>query len=334
MKNEKKLESFKLYLRGKYPKINTWRPLFYQTRAFLKYIEDDVENLTKDDMLRWKIYINEKFMVNGNIKRIMGVNLFTKWLGRDELRLPIPHQVEANIITMSDKEIERYIDASKENALWELIAILQVDGILRPGEFANLKIKNIDFNSLKLYLDDTKTGNNYIMISPRLAKAIENYLPYRAPIEGHEEYLIIIPNGRYRGRAPTKLGSFILNQTKKIALEAGIDKHVTPYVVKPSVITSDFNNHVNPKVIQHKARHGRLESTMRYDHSTDKDIQRHFLEEEKKRLIPAANLDEKQMKKMLFERFITGELDKETFKRSIDLLSESDRKDYEGIGYV
>ncbi|MGC9308789.1 MAG: hypothetical protein ACP5FL_08465 [Thermoplasmatota archaeon] len=37
-----------------------------------------------------------------------------------------------------------------------------------------------------------------------------------------------------------------------------------------------FSNHVNPKIIQRKARHKRIESTLRYDHTTDAMVMEHW----------------------------------------------------------
>lgn len=43
---------------------------------------------------------------------------------------------------------------------------------------------------------------------------------------------------------------------------AGITKYVAPYIIKPSSITCDFNKHINPKIIQRKARHSKIETTL------------------------------------------------------------------------
>jgi site-specific recombinase XerD len=75
---------------------------------------------------------------------------------------------------------------------------------------------------------------------------------------------------------PAPFGGFIKRLTKKIAKEAGIKKYCAPYIVKPSAITNDFNNHVNPKIIQRKARHRKIETTLRYDHVSDELVREYF----------------------------------------------------------
>ena len=51
--------------------------------------------------------------------------------------------------------------------------------------------------------------------------------------------------------------------------KAGITIYVAPYIIKPSSIALDFNKQVNPKIIQRKARHKKIETTLRYDHVSD-----------------------------------------------------------------
>ena len=45
-----------------------------------------------------------------------------------------------------------------------------------------------------------------------------------------------------------------------------------------TLINNSFNNHVNPKIIQRKARHRKIETTLRYDHVSD-DMVREYFEE-------------------------------------------------------
>ncbi len=105
---------------------------------------------------------------------------------------------------------------------------------------------------------------------------------------------------------------------------AGITKHVTPYIVKPSVITSDFNKQINPRIIQRKARHKNVKTTLRYDHTDDKMVKDHF-ERQTFTLDPSA-LSDKEKTRLMFDRYLKGEIDIETYKRSLDLLHGKHRE--------
>ena len=45
---------------------------------------------------------------------------------------------------------------------------------------------------------------------------------------------------------------------------------------KESSITCDFNKQVNPKIIQRKARHSKIEATLQYDHVSDEIVREYF----------------------------------------------------------
>jgi integrase len=251
-------------------------------------MDKPINEVTKEDMLNWRGYLLHTYMKNGNARRVASANHFTKWLERPDLKIPVPCQEHSNKIVLSEQELNDYLEASKENPFWHVIALFQIDGLLRPSEFSYIKLSNLDLDNQTLYLDDTKTGNNYIILSPRLTEAIKNYLSYREPKPEFEEYLIIIPNGTYKGKAPKPFGGFINRTTKKIAQKAGITKYVAPYIIKPSSITLDFNKQVNPKIIQRKARHRKIETTLRYDHVSDDMVRKYF---EKMNLPTKYNVD-------------------------------------------
>ena len=198
--NEKILEKWWQHLRGKYRKKRTRKVEYSSVKLCLQWINKPVYKITKQDLNRWRAHIVEHFMTNGNCRRISCVNQFFKWYGKKHFKLPIPKQELTNKIILSDAELDKYLETSKEDPLWHLVALLQIDGLLRPGELRDIKLKNIDFDNQKLYLDDTKTGNNYIILSPRLSEAIKEFLPHRNPLPQYKEYLITIPRGKYKGQ--------------------------------------------------------------------------------------------------------------------------------------
>ena len=270
------LEKYHQHLNLNYRKKTTIQNYYYHVRKFLQWINKPIDWVTKDGMLNWRGYLLHTYMKNGNARRVASANHFTKWLEREDLKIPVPAQEHSNKIVLSEQELNDYLETSKEDPFWHVIALFQIDGLLRPSEFSILKISNMDLDNQIFYLDNTKTGNKYIILSPRLTQAIKEYLPYREPKPEFEEYLIIIPNGTYKGKVPKPFGGYINKTTKQIAKKAGITKYVAPYIIKPSSITLDFNKQVNPKIIQRKARHRKIETTLRYDHVSDDMVREYF----------------------------------------------------------
>lgn len=181
------------------------------------------------------------------------------------------------------------------------------------------------------YLDDTKTGDNHIIMSPRLQDAIDDYLPNREPKPEYRDYLIIMPKGRYKGMPPNERGEFVRNHTKQIAVRANIEKYVSPYIIKPSSITCDFENKINPKIIKRKARHRRIETTLRYDHTDDDMVRRHFEERD----LDFEHMPYKEKQRVLFSRYLQGEIDVKTLKQGLETLENKiNQKDNQHIGYA
>ncbi|MHA1748904.1 MAG: hypothetical protein ACTSYF_09735, partial [Promethearchaeota archaeon] len=130
---------------------------------------------------------------------------------------------------MSHEELEQYKNAAN-TPMEKLIVTYQIDGLLRPGEFFNLRISLHDCKNQKLYLDDTKTGDNYVIMSPNMIKAFKEYLLYRVKPKREEDKdkLLIIDKGSHYGFAPSPNSDFIYRVTKRIAARAGFKRSVYP----------------------------------------------------------------------------------------------------------
>ncbi len=102
-------------------------------------------------------------------------------------------------------------------------------------------------------------------------------------------------------------------------------------IIKPSSITCDFENRVNPKTIKRKARHKRIETTLRYDHTDDNMVRQRF--EERDLNIDHMSLQDKQ--RLLFNRYLSGEIDLDMLKNGLDTFNnQSHRKNNEDVGYA
>ena len=102
-----------------------------------------------------------------------------------------------------------------------------------------------------------------LYLTPLMVKAYKEYIPHRVPPRHSEDddKLIIIDKGSHYGLAPSTNSDFIYRKTKKIALRAGFERSVYPYLIKPSAITDGFNKQINPKILQRQARHKKIETT-------------------------------------------------------------------------
>ena len=324
---EQALHEYQKYLSRNYRKKTTQRNYYKSVKKALHWFKEhknitDSDTVTREDLEDWRAYCNEHYKQNGNVSRFNALNnFFVHFQGKKDYKISVPASIRANKHVMNKDELITYIRAA-ETPLEKMVVLLQIDGLLRPSEIARIKIGNLDLENHRLYLDDTKTGNNYIIISPRLTDSIQTYLGTRRQPRDIKDLdmLIIMKTGRYAGYAPKDAHSFVYGMTKRLAARAGFTRNIYPYLIKPSVITNDLNEHVNPKIVQRKARHKRIESTLRYDHTSDEMLVEHFhSQHEPVSVTTESNYED--MARVLLDKLLAGEIDNGTFKKSLDILA-------------
>ena len=329
--------------RQEYRKKHTRRNYYRHVKAFLQWIKENkgkknTEDVQPVDTAEYKAFCMDTYEVNGNVGRLNGLNNFVaKFLGRKELRVVAPDSKATNKQVLSKNELQKYINVTR-TPLEKMVVLLQVEGLLRPTEICELKISNIDFVNRKLYLDDTKTGDNYIILGKTLVDAIKEYLKYRVKPKKKEDedMLIILDRGSHKGFAPaTGRSDFVYNLTKRLSIRVGITRSVYPYLIKPSAITNLFNENVNPKIIQRMARHRHIETTLRYDHTND-NIVREFLDKQNHKEEFRENNEIRIQDKALtlVDKLISGDLDNETFKKGLEILKLQNDEKEDLISYV
>ena len=195
-----------------------------------------------------------------------------------------------------------------------------------------LRISLHDIQNQILYLDDTKTGNNRVILTPNMIKAYKYYMMYRVKPKHKEDEdkLVIIDKGNHNGLSPTPQSQCIYRKTKKIAARAGFVRSVYPYLIKPSSITNGFNNKVNPRILQRQARHSRIETTLRYDHTDDEMTKEYF---NQLQAPSPENLKPGEDAKEWLDKLLSNDIDIKTFKTGIDVLLPHRQKEGD-IGYI
>ncbi len=222
------LDAYWQFLRRKYRSDHTRKNNIKFVKLFLKWISEtkskNLEELTTDDTQDYKAFCLETYKINGNVGRLNAINNFVDdFLKKPELKITAPRSVQVNKQVLSEEELARYKNCA-ETPLEQLIVIYQIDGLLRPGEFYKLRISLHDINNQILYLDDTKTGNNSVILTPNMIKAFNEYLPYRIAPKQQEDNdkLIIVDRGSNYGLAPSPDSDFIYSTYKTNSNEGRI----------------------------------------------------------------------------------------------------------------
>ena len=126
---------------------------------------------------------------------------------------------------------------------------------LRVSELINLTVDNVNFEELKLTIV-SKNNCRVILLDKTTKQLIQKYLEKRT----HEsKYLVVNKNGNQL------TPRYIQLMIKKYGKESGIQKKITPHVLRHSYAAHLLEQGVNIKIIQQLLGHSNLSTTQIYN---------------------------------------------------------------------
>jgi len=308
------IEEFRRYLKQNNKRDYSKNTMHCYVEGVTNTLKDkDLDNLTQRDLDDISIGLKDKGQKPNTIRlRHAAINVFCREiLKREDLHLQIPWQKRTIKDSIPPKEMERILEAAKTKSKLDYAVLLIFnDGALRISEVCNLNLDDVKFATLELYLRDSKTGNDIVTMTTRVADAINDYILYeRQPAEKNEQALFISKRGRRIGQ------HFVRSHVKALAVEAGITTRVHPQRFRTTSITHLLNNKVNPISVQHHARHADLRQTMEYNRPTQQDmkgdIERVFVKKEL--------LDNEDRIRASVDKYYKGEITKDELQTLLDV---------------
>jgi len=335
---KKETESFKKWLSTQYNKTlykkyrikkhlhpRTQRDIISRTQTILcRHIGKLPSALKKADISDYEDYSLATFEPNGNNSRFQALNYILCYLNHKDWCLKIPSPQRKRYETLNPRERHRLVQVIENmTPLEKAISYLALQSTRRPGDTLEIKLDNIRFDDHSILLDTSKTNmhiiargdSDRISMTPRIEKAIREYLLVRKDIipkkKEYSPYLFLHPSGKYKGRP---IGYEKIRKTiKKIAALADIDKQVTPYTLKRTEISREFDRGVNPEIIRIRAGHSNPETTLRYDHKNEKEVTDYLFSPEYNDDITVLSLEDQ--KRLLAQKALRGEMPWEIYQQ-------------------
>lgn len=269
------IQQYRDYVCGRLPKYNTRKAYTVHPRLMLQYIQKPLEQITQTDIDRYIQYCYTNRKHNGNALRFWSIRQFLDWAGRDDLIIPIVTPKDAGKQALNEEETDKLLSTIEElSPLHRLVFYLEYDTIRRPDEIRKLKISD-RYGYLLRY--DGKTGVKQCVMTERLMTAWDDYLQNR-PIPQSEEdgkYLILGNWGHFKGKR-LKTVYPISRAIKEVAMYSQINvpqgETPTNYLIKRTTISRQLKDCSDPKIIQLQAGHTKLDTTMKYNRITEKDV--------------------------------------------------------------
>ncbi|MDP3726171.1 MAG: tyrosine-type recombinase/integrase [bacterium] len=258
------------------------------------------EDITDDVVRRYRLWLNRQTVQRPageeSLKKktqnyhLIALRTFLKYLGKRDEKTLSPEKIELakvgerNIDIISNEELERLLEAPDgadiKNLRDKAILELLFSTGLRVSELCALS-RYIDLKKDEFSVRGKGDKVRLVFLSARAKDALKKYLNKRTDVD--DALFVRIPKATPRknsGQASSRLTPRSVERIiKYYAIKAGIDKKVTPHVIRHSFATDLLENGADLRSVQVLLGHANIATTQIYTHVTDrhlKDVHKAF----------------------------------------------------------
>lgn len=189
-------------------------------------------------------------------EQVLGLEKKVYWLDRPRRESKLPFVV-------SEEDIIRLIASTGNLKHKCLISIIYSAG-LRRTEVLNLKVSDVDLDRFQIFVRGGKGKKDRTsLLSHILAKALHQYYLAYKPSQWLFEGL---KGGQYSATSLSKV-------VERARQKSGIQKQVTPHILRHSFATHLLDKGVDIRYIQELLGHNSVSTTEIYTHVSKKDLQ-------------------------------------------------------------
>lgn len=257
--------SYKKLLYQKRYSDNTIKIYLSYFRDFIAHFHDkNIDDISKEEINAYilKLIKEKRISISQQNQRINAIKFYyEKVLGRPKTYYDIerPRKEKKLPNVLSKEEVKRILDKAKNKKHKAILALLYSCG-LRRSEIINLHITDIDSSRMLLKVRGAKgKKDRYVQLSASLLPLLREYYKEYKP----EVYLF---NGQNKKQYSA---SSILKLIKKYAKQAGIQKNVTPHMLRHSFATHHLEQGTDLRYIQQWLGHSSSKTTEIYTHVSE-----------------------------------------------------------------
>lgn len=234
------LKLIKIYLKSLYEKKYKTKTISRKVsslKSYFKYLES--ENLIKENPMR--------LISNPKVEKTL-----PNYLNYDDL-----------------EKLLSYPDIKTKYGLRDalILEMLYSSGI-RVSEFANMKIKDIDFHDRKILILGKGNKERYVYYGLKCEKLLKEYLKLE---HKDSEYLLI---GKTKDKLNEREIRKVVTDTAK---KAGIKVHVSPHTLRHTYATHMLNEGADLKSVGDLLGHESLSTTQIYTHVSNERLRQVYL---------------------------------------------------------
>jgi integrase/recombinase XerD len=250
----------------------TIRLYLFAVKDFAGYFGKRPDQLSSEHLRQYQLYLlNErKLSVGSVIARTSALRFFfTRVLRRPyrEIDLVYPKRPERFPMILSEDEVVRLIESASTSYHRVILMTLYGTG-LRREELCRLKVEDVDSKRMVIHVRQGKGNKDRdVTLSPRLLEVLRAYWKWRKP----KTYLF---PSLYRKQPEQPIDSkTVWYAVRAAARRAGIQKKVSPHLLRHSWATHLLERGTDLKTIQVLLGHVDLEATTIYLHLSQRHLQ-------------------------------------------------------------
>ena len=262
--------------------IDSYKEDLIKFRDFFK--NKSINEIDIDDLKRYVKYLNDLNLNELSISRAIScIKSFYKYLNiekiidnnpSDSLYLPKVRKKLPN--TLSEEEVDKLLDINLSDTFSyrnkAMLEVLYATG-LRVSELVNLKMENIDFESDIIRTFGKGNKERVIPIGEYARYYLDLYLKdYRYMLlkHGNNEYVFL----NNHGKNMTRQGFFKI--IKQIASDAGINKEISPHILRHSFASHLLKHGADLRTIQELLGHSNVSTTQIYTHISNEELKENY----------------------------------------------------------
>lgn len=210
---------------------------------------------------------------------LIAIRVFLKYLLKRDIPSLAPDKIELaktssrQIDHIERKELDRMLDVSKKNIRNHAIMETLFSTGLRVSELCSLN-RDIDTSKEEFTIRGKGEKLRIVFLSKEARDSIKTYMNNRTDMD---EALFIQQGPRVVKLEEQNVSLRLTPRSverlvKRIAIEAGISKNVTPHTIRHSFATDLLRNGADIRSVQMMLGHSNIATTQIYTHVTDKQL--------------------------------------------------------------
>ena len=262
---------------------NTYDGYKRDLEDFFEYINKEYKNITKDDVIKYIEYLAKKDNPKTVNRHIVSIKNYFKYMEKigsvkinpcediTGLKTPktMPH-------VLSEDDIDKLLDIKLEDAFdyrnKAMLELMYSSG-LRISELLNLEVNDIDFEMNIVRCFGKGSKERIVPLSDAATYALHEYIyTFRNTLTKNKVTNILFLNSR--GDKLSRQGFFKL--LKKLALEKGINKDLSPHTLRHSFATHLINHGADLRSVQTMLGHENIKTTQIYTHVSNNYIKENY----------------------------------------------------------